>query len=346
VYVSGTASTEQFFLPDVPLPYARRRDAELTDVASCRGWPILGIGHGKGTTSEQDRKSDAIFAGGGILLDPYSGMPFATVFQRLPSGLGVAWLPGPLFDAGLWTEAIVAEWAKSDTARLPGFSDWTMSPQWLVPEELAIREEIARIEIVKAGAIKVYDSSLGDLSSKLTAASQQANLSRRRLISAQGDDLVREVSAVLTDLGFIVTVLDDLLPEGATKREDLRLRLADDIDPSWEAIAEVRGYTRSAGTTADLARLARFASIYASEMGKPPSKRYYIVNGQIELAPSIRQAPLVSAPEDTEEYAKLEGLIVSTLDLFQAWRRASIQGGAQHIRASLIQSSGLWSPPS
>jgi hypothetical protein len=140
-------------------------------------------------------------------------------------------------------------------------------------------------------------------------------------------------------LGFDVSKIDEEIPKGSPKREDLRIRDPDIVD--WEAIVEVRGYSKSGGTTADLSRLARFAHYYEVETDKPPNKSIYMVNGQIYLPPTQRQAPLISSPEDVHEFGEQGGVIIWTLDLFQVLKTLSDKD-LLDIRRSFREVTARW----
>jgi len=91
-----------------------------------------------------------------------------------------------------------------------------------------------------------------------------------------------------------------------------------DENESWIALVEIRGYSRSGGTTVDLQRLHRFATLYERETGQAPDKLIYVINGQLELLPSQRQEPLAPAKDDVEVFTESDGVIIWTLDLFRA----------------------------
>lgn len=126
-------------------------------------------------------------------------------------------------------------------------------------------------------------------------------------------------------------------------REDLRLGHLDEGGEEWNAIVEVRGYARSAGNTADLLRLARFAELYEKETGKPPDKRIYIVNGQLELLPSQRQKPLASAPDDLEIFSDSDGILIWSIDLFRVLKETDPTDYPALLR-SIKRARGRWIP--
>jgi len=208
-------------------------------------------------------------------------------------------------------------------------------------EEKMLVERIDVLEREKVEAIRQFDQQIAELMIESTQATLIANDGRRRLITAQGDELVDEVASAFEAFGFGVEQVDDALTSGMPKREDLRLRDPADPNSDWEAIVEVRGYGKSGGTTADIQRIGRFANFYLGEKGRLPDKRMYVVNGQIELPPSQRELPLASAREDVELFGEDNGVVISTLDLFRVLE-TSTPKQLQAVRESIKRTSGRW----
>jgi len=181
------------------------------------------------------------------------------------------------------------------------------------------------------------------LSTKLTVAKAKANNGLRRLLTAQGQELVDEVVKVLRDIGFSVTDVDKLVGEQKPKREDLRLSHSEKGGKQWNAIVEVRGHTRSGGSPADLLRLDRFARLYQNEAGQVPDKRIYIVNGQLELLPSQRQEPLGSATEELQVFQENDGILIWSVDLFRVMK-ATKPSDYPALIESIKNGWGRWSP--
>lgn len=214
----------------------------------------------------------------------------------------------------------------------------------MVREEEETLSQIQALEQKKKEAVIEIDKQIGELVTKLTLVKANANKGLRRLITAQGPELVDEVAKAFKDIGFNVTDVDELIDEKGTKREDLRLGHLDKKGEEWNAIVEVRGYARSAGNTADLLRLARFADLYEKETGKAPDKRIYIVNGQLELLlPSHRQKPLASAPEDLQIFSESGGILIWSIDLFRALK-ATKTADYPALIESIKCAQGRWVP--
>lgn len=336
------ASTEEFVLPDIPLPLSRRRDADFHDVSSVRGWWRLRLEPVHSGACSQSEIENAVRAlyDGAIICELQPLWALATQHVR-ENKLGMAWLPCALIDQAAWVDVLVTQWAQFDKKCFPHFGDWTASPEWMVPEEEDIIASIEALEQQKQSFIAQIDQQVGELESKRAAAKVDANRGRRRLITAKEDELVDEVKKVFQEIGFEVDDMDELLAEEAQRREDLRLRDPSGRRESWEAIVEVRGYARSGGKTEDLMRLARFANLYERETGRQPDKRIYVVNGQLELLPPQRQSPLAAAEGDVKEFAESDGLVIWTLDLFRAMKATNPKDYST-LRKSIREAVSIW----
>jgi len=336
--MNAGVTSEEFVLPNLPLPMHMLRESAMTEIETVRGWKPIQINHGRGTLVEEDEVAEKLCKDGAIIIDPYSELPFATYFVRPQSKLGVAWLPNPIFEILPWTEIICIQLAELDNEAFPDFGNWMNNENWMTSDELSLRETIHGLEAERRKIDQEYSKKIEQISNQLRSATLEANKGIRKLITAQGDELVDQVADAFSKLGFQVTNVDNTRNDEQQKLEDLRIALQ---EPEWEAIVEVRGYSRSGGTTADLARLARFARHYEKETGKSPSKMVYVVNGQIELPPYQRQQPLISAPQDVQEFAMQKGLIIWTLHLYKLIAQGSKRdlGLAQK---TLIEASGRW----
>lgn len=331
--------TEEFVLPKLPLSWSRQRDSDFIDLLNVKGWvqlhSVIPRAH------SPDEKAEALnnLISSALISNPHSLLPLAVVFIRLESNLGIAWLPNSIYDQVAWVKLIISDWAKIDPDSFPGFSDWIHSSEWITQEEKVLLSQIENLENKKQETISSIDKKIVTLSQELDVLTQKVNSSLRRLITAQGDELVEEVLSVFQEFGFTVQNIDQTLSSDSSKREDLRIQAPE--HEGWEAIVEVRGYSRSAGKTSDLSRLARFASFYQFEKNKFPDKRIYVINGQIDLLPSQRQNPLSSSLEDIEVFAEQNGVVISTLDLFHFASNLDMYSNID-IRLSIIESKGYW----
>jgi hypothetical protein len=340
--ITKKSSTEEYEIPDLPLESFSLLENNLSHEQSAKGWPILDVEiHYRTADDVSDEDQRRVIVDGSLVTDPHTKLPFATVFNRMHSRLGVAWLPIKSLDLVPWVELICSRWADDDKEKFPTFGDWTKDMTWMTHEEELLMLEIDKLRSEQLEKISHYEMKISKLSNELLEMSLLINSGKRRLITAQGDDLLGEVANAFSDLGYSVTKMDNVIEAGLPKREDLRIR--DPGAKDWEALVEVRGHLKSSGQTSDLTRLAKFARHYQSETGRVPSKLIYVVNGQIEVkSPESRQMPFASAPDDVRAIAEQDGLIIWTLELFKALKHAAQKADLPEIRKSIRESTGIW----
>lgn len=338
--------TEESLRPSLVLPLARRLEADLSGIGNVKGWQLLEIDfppslelHPRGR--EQMDTALSVFTEGAFIQDSHSKQPLATAYQRVHDDLGVAWIPHSAFTRVAWVELICAQWARSDSESFPSFGDWTKRTEWMVQAEVDVVERIADLECAKRDTLKRMTDEIAALELELSTITAEASLGLRRLLTSSGDDLLSAAADAFRQLGFTVDCIDEGLPQGKPKREDLRLTTTDEHGNEWVALVEVRSYSRSSGKTADFQKLARFAGFYDQETGSSPDRLIYVVNGPLDLAPHLRPRPFESSPEDLKEFAKSAGLVVPSLELFAALKGESL-ASKDELRASLMSSVGLW----
>jgi len=340
----GNPSTGEYSIPELPLGVYNLLENDLSVVESAREftWLKLKIEYRVQGSIPDETQAETVF-NSSILRDSHTGLPFAILLNRIESKLGVAWLPSDKFSIVPWVELICTNWAKLDRERFPDFGDWTKTPDWMTNEEIALQLEINKLILELEKLTAEYKNRLSNLESKFIHSALLVHSGKRRLITAQGNELLEEVARSFKELGFSVTTVDKELDEDTPKREDLRIR-DPDVD-GWEAIVEVRGHMKSSGQTSDLNRLPKFAKRYRAETGKEPDKLIYVVNGQIELSsPSQRQTPFSAAPDDVKVFGELDGLIIWTLDLFKILKLVKTEEDKAKTRKMLRESIGRWSP--
>ncbi len=153
-----------------------------------------------------------------------------------------------------------------------------------------------------------------------------------------GDDLVAAVGDILKQLGFVVRHMDAEQEQGKPKREDLRLTLTD--PPEWEAIAEVKGYTRGTKTN-DGRQIRQHRELYIKEQSSPPDLTLWIVNTHRGMDPSSRPTPDSNVGEAA---ANIGAVHVLTTDLYRLW--VLVATGklekAQAVQQLIGAEPGLW----
>lgn len=236
-----------------------------------------------------------------------------------------------------WFRAFLADVHEVDPIRVPQpppriDHSW----EWHTPTERALEERILEIE----GEIGDLETDQSEVKVQLAAATRDADAGIRRCVWVDGDDLVAAVRELLTDLGFVVRDMDAGRAPGEPKREDLRLTLADGSD--WEAIVEVKGYTRGTKTS-DSRQIREHRDRYSAEAGDVPDQTFWIANSYRTLEPTARPAP----DGNVNETAMNVGIVhVLATDLYMLWARVA-RGELRMEQASqlLIDAvPGLWIP--
>lgn len=209
-----------------------------------------------------------------------------------------------------WFHAFLTDINTCDKSSVPYPPPRLSRPQdWYTPEEkhLAYRMKDTKARIAK------LEADRSQLECELQSATQNADTEARRVLWADGNDLVEGIKEILTRFDFNVEDMDAALGPKDAKREDLRLTL--DNSPGWEAIVEVKGYRK--GTKASDARQIRqHRDDYMREKGRVPDLTLWIANPFRQRDPSHRQPPdreVVTAAEN------VGALYVSVPDLYKLW---------------------------
>ena len=237
-----------------------------------------------------------------------------------------------------WFRAFLCELHESDPSRVPQAPPRLNQPSdWYTPQERALADQISQIE----SEVERLSTERDRLQDELAAEGESAEKGIRRVLWADGDDLVAAVQDILANLGFVVRDMDAELKQGEPKREDLRLTRQG--VPGWEAIVEVKGY--SSGTrTNDARQIREHRDRYIREEGRPPDLTVWLSNPYRDVEPSSRPAT-----DNNVKDAAVAGGFVHALgsDLYRQW--AIVAAGnldAETVVQSLVNADpGLWTPP-
>ena len=333
--LSEPGKTEEFIENKIALEYSRIREKE--DWTNAKGWLKILTDGRKPIVPSNFKNAYSIIRDGAILMDSHSGNPFVTIFINEERKLGVAWFPLPVKHKIDWIEAIVNEWSKSFPDKFPTIGNWARQNEWLLAEEIKIQNDIKSLEEQKIAMNKKIDGEIASLTKNFQEITANHDKGLRKLLIAQGDELVNIVKTAFEQIGFIVEKVDENIEDGKPKKEDLRLTKKD--VKNWEAIVEVRGYTKSSGKEDDIKRLDKFSKLYNKEKEKFPDKMIYVVNGPIELQPSQRQKPFESNPEFLESIADDDGLVISTITLYHVLQSVD-KINISDISKSIVESTG------
>jgi len=230
---------------------------------------------------------------------------------------GECWLlPSWVSQPREWVRAAWGTWHQADPSRIPPPPDWADSSSWYTPAEAEIALRGHAVAEKKQQVIAELEAEANAIDDEFVAARMKAEVGPRRVLTAQGDDLVAAVQQVLEDMGFEVDNMDLVFDEG-DRREDLRVRDAE----GYEAIAEVRGYKGGAQSN-DLLRIGRFAMRYQQEKGCAPSAQWYVVNEFLNDDPGTRPTvALASKPDDVREFGENPGAVISSVTLYRLWQQ-------------------------
>lgn len=237
-----------------------------------------------------------------------------------------------------WVAAALASWHNTNPDKFPGGPSWRERNDWRTPAEISLAAQLNTLEDELRQTVETIQGKKLEIIKRQQEEFTKVNEAERRLITAQGDDLVEAVQASLEEIGFAVQNVDREIADKGDRREDLRIR--DPGNPDWVVIAEVRGYKRGAQLN-DLLRIARLVTRFVSETGKKPSASWYIVNHNFGQDPAIRPDPLVSNPSEVRTFAEDGGLVIDSRYLFRVTMdvRSGLVDPAA-ARAKLITSTG------
>ena len=237
-----------------------------------------------------------------------------------------------------WFRAFLVDLHQTDSSRVPYPPPRLGRPEdWYTPQERQVADQIAKIE----SQLNRLSSERGRLKLDLSEAETKADAGIRRILWAQGDDLVDAVEEIFSDLSFKVRNLDAELNEGEPRREDLRLCLGN--DPGWTAIVEVKSY--SSGTrTNDSRQIREHRERFIKEEGRLPELTLWVANPYRTRDPASRPSPDQNVAESA---ANIGAIYVLTADLYKQWALvASGKLAAPVVVESLRNASpGLWIPP-
>lgn len=240
-------------------------------------------------------------------------------------------------DVGHWFRAFLTDISEFDPMRVPEPPSLLSDPShWYTPEEDAIADAISEIERESAR----LDREQRNLEEELARVGSRVDATVRRTIWEDGDELVDAVSEMLEEMGFAVERMDEAKQPHEAKHEDLRLTLA--AQPKWEAIVEVKGYTKGIRAN-DARQVGMHRERYILETGRKPGLTLWLVNPWREMDPSDRPSP----DKQIDENAKIVGAVcMLTTDFYLLWKSLKHGDSApDKILQRLLEAEpGLWRP--
>jgi hypothetical protein len=264
------------------------------------------------------------------------GTAIAGSFVR-PSGAHCWALPDFVVDLLPWAVAAVREWRLIEPERFPGEPDWLRAARWATPDEAGLASVRLELEAELDRLQAEYGARLQALSRDLARLQTEGDKSHRILLTAQSDELVSAVAAALHVIGFQVELVD--AGGRQNKVEDIRIR--DQSDRAWIALAEVKGYARGGAKSNDLIHIGKFETLFTAEQGRAPSAAWYVVNHNLTEDPALRRPALEGAEDDVRAFADGGGLVLDTRELFDL--RVDVESGAieaEEVRILLRSTRG------
>ena len=251
----------------------------------------------------------------------------------------VALLLPEVTNLAAWFRAFLFDVHESDPDRVPHAPPRLAQPSdWYTPQERDLTRRISQID----SNIERLTDERDQLQTELAAEGERADKGIRRILWADGDDLVAAAEKVLSGLGFKPRNIDLKRSEGEPKREDLRLTLPD--RSGWEAIVEVKGYT-SGTRTNDARQIREHRDHYIKENGRTPDLTVWLANPFRTLDPSSRPSPGQNVQESA---ANVGAVHVLAPDLYRQWTLTEAGSlDKETVVQSLAEAApGLWIPPS
>jgi len=152
---------------------------------------------------------------------------------RRQGGLAECWILPEYATPATWSSVAIGEWRPLSPDRFP--RAWVDDVRWLTLDEENLVAEREGLELERQLTAADFDRRELELEVHRREAGDRAAARERRLLIAQGDELVDAVGQTLQSFGFAVRNMDLELPE-RDRREDLRISAPD--RPGWEAPGE------------------------------------------------------------------------------------------------------------
>jgi hypothetical protein len=236
----------------------------------------------------------------------------AATYERSPEA-SVWLLPLDLIgDLRAWLVAAFREWHQLYPSRFPAVPDWTRADDWATPAEAALLGQIADADDALEKARAEHQTTVAALQEALTDARTDGDAYERALLTGTGTALEAAVSRALSDLGFVVQNMDETWPDDA-RREDFRI--TDPDEPGWLALGEAKGFTKGVAESG-IVNLMKYATMYASEEQRPPTRQWYLANHFLREDPTTRPQALNGRDDVIDAFADAGGLLIDTRDLF------------------------------
>lgn len=250
----------------------------------------------------------------------------------------LAWcIPSGVADPIPWVRAAMRVWHTRDPSRFPFDPGWPSDERWMTGKEIELLASLKLLQEERQAFIEESRRREEELRTRHVTAANEADQGLRRLLTAQGDDLVDAVQGALEALGFTVQNRDLVNPV-TDRLEDLWVTSPAD-DTGWIALVEVKGYMGGAQVSALLSISGRFVPRFFEGEGRYPARRWYVANQFIGRDPGTRPPILASNPSELSEFESQDGMVIDTAVLFSLARDVEIGRISRDIARQQLMSA-------
>ena len=257
--------------------------------------------------------------------------------QSRPLSRAIALVLPEVRNLAAWFREFLSDVHDVDQERVPTKPPRLVRPSdWYTLREAGIAADIA----AASREIEDLQDKMVRLRMALDAAGAEADGGIRQALWGDGDELVEAVTVLLEGLGFDVEDLDATRSPNEPRREDLRLTHED--REGWEAIVEVKGYSRGIRTN-DARQIREHRERYIVETGRPPDLTVWLANPFREVDPSSRPPVDVNVAAAAEQ---IGAVLVLASSLYLQWTLVKAGRLDEHaVVTSLTNAApGSWDP--
>jgi len=282
---------------------------DLVQVALVQAVQEREFQHGIRIPDSSDRLDAAYSNFRPFLVGP-QGLILACSYTR-HDGASVWIVPEDVMDLGAWFDLALSEWHAVKPEVFPGTGVWQTSSEWMTIAERKVFDDISVIDRQFSEAATKYENSRAELERVLEEQRLVGNTGRRRLLTAQSEDLQVAVRDALIDLGFDVEDMDPKWAE-RERREDFRIKDPDDLE--WLVIGDSTGVAKGAKASKFTTLAVYVTKFMLEERPETAPGQWLLVNRFFDRDPNSRGDVL--RDDDLMVVAEAGGLAFDTSALF------------------------------
>jgi hypothetical protein len=269
---------------------------------------------------------------------------YALKMRRGDDGLGglLYSLPPETTGHASWLAAFLAELDERGLLAASNQAGWREATKWAPKYLVEQMDAFERINQERELLLAEMSARQIEACDAIVEASNRAESSEWRLLSADGDSLVNAVATELRKFGFEVAEGDVAQRANeAALLEDLIVRYP--ARPEWECLVEVKGYKAGAKVN-DVRQVAGRPSIaYAAREGRAPDAVWHVVNAWRFRDPSSRPTAIPNEAVDLAVLTEVNGALIDTRDLFTRGRAVDLgEISAESVAAEMMAAVTRW----